>query len=124
MLRLSSSRCAKQRWPTTRERNSPLHYGSLAFSRGREHENRVPWRRSCGAVLRHSGEEGQPRLGHHRFRTQPSRGYLRLGIVFSDKTMDGFRAIDEETHAEITNSFRHWDDIDVFFKGRKITSSG
>ncbi|HYX52336.1 MAG TPA: FAD-dependent monooxygenase [Candidatus Limnocylindrales bacterium] len=46
------------------------------------------------------------------------------GIVFSDKTMDGFRAADEETHAEITRSFRHWDDIDVFFKGRKITSGG
>ncbi|HSM84866.1 MAG TPA: FAD-dependent monooxygenase, partial [Candidatus Limnocylindrales bacterium] len=46
------------------------------------------------------------------------------GIVFSDKTMDGFRSVDEETHSEITRSFRHWDDIDVFFKGSKITSSG
>ncbi|HWG88491.1 MAG TPA: FAD-dependent monooxygenase, partial [Candidatus Acidoferrales bacterium] len=46
------------------------------------------------------------------------------GIVFSDKTMDGFKATDEETHAEITSAFRHWDDIDVFFKDRKITSSG
>src|SRR5580765_7758007 len=46
------------------------------------------------------------------------------GIVFSDKTMDGFRTIDEETHTEITHAFRHWDDIDVFFKGNKITSGG
>jgi anthraniloyl-CoA monooxygenase len=46
------------------------------------------------------------------------------GIVFSDKTMDGFRAVDEETHTEITRAFRHWDDIDVFFKGCKITSGG
>jgi anthraniloyl-CoA monooxygenase len=46
------------------------------------------------------------------------------GIVFSDKTMDGFRTIDEETHREITRAFRHWDDIDVFFKGDKITSGG
>ena len=46
------------------------------------------------------------------------------GIVFSDKTMDGFRSADEETHAEITRAFRHWDDIDVFFKGAKITSGG
>ncbi len=46
------------------------------------------------------------------------------GIVFSDKTMDGFRAVDEETHCEITRAFRHWDDIDVHFKGSKITSSG
>src|SRR5262249_45718617 len=46
------------------------------------------------------------------------------GIVFSDKTMDGFRQVDPETHGEITRSFRHWDDIDVFFKGSKITSGG
>src|SRR5437588_1896631 len=46
------------------------------------------------------------------------------GVVFSDKTMDGFREADPETHAAITQSFRHWDDIDVFFKGRKLTSGG
>lgn len=45
-------------------------------------------------------------------------------MVFSDKTMDGFREADPETHAAITQSFRHWDDIDVFFKGRKLTSGG
>jgi len=38
--------------------------------------------------------------------------------------MDGFRSVDEQTHAEITRAFRHWDDIDVFFKGDKITSGG
>jgi len=27
------------------------------------------------------------------------------GIVFSDKTMDGFKSVDEETHAEITRAF-------------------
>ena len=46
------------------------------------------------------------------------------GVVFSDKTMDGFRDADPETHAAITQSFRHWDDIDVFFRGRKLTSGG
>jgi anthraniloyl-CoA monooxygenase len=46
------------------------------------------------------------------------------GIVFSDKTMDGFKSVDPETHCQITRAFRHWDDIDVFFKDRKITSSG
>ena len=46
------------------------------------------------------------------------------GVVFSDKTMDGFRDADPETHAAITRAFRHWDDIDVFFKGRKFTSGG
>jgi anthraniloyl-CoA monooxygenase len=46
------------------------------------------------------------------------------GVVFSDKTMAGFREADPETYAEITRAFRHWDDIDVFFRGRKITSGG
>src|SRR5580704_7495502 len=46
------------------------------------------------------------------------------GVVFSDKTMDGFKDVDPETHAEITHAFRHWDDIDVFFKGQKLTSGG
>ncbi len=46
------------------------------------------------------------------------------GVVFSDKTMDGFKDADPETHLAITQAFRHWDDIDVFFKGRKLTSRG
>ena len=46
------------------------------------------------------------------------------GVVFSDKTMDGFKDVDPETHSEITRAFRHWDDIDVFFKGQKVTSGG
>jgi anthraniloyl-CoA monooxygenase len=46
------------------------------------------------------------------------------GVVFSDKTMGGFRDADPETHKAITEAFRHWDDIDVFFKGEKLTSGG
>lgn len=46
------------------------------------------------------------------------------GIVFSDKTMDGFRQEDEQVVREIEANFHHWDDIDVYFKNRKITSSG
>jgi len=46
------------------------------------------------------------------------------GVVFSDKTMQAFRAADPQVVDEIERSFRHWDDIDVFFKGRRITSSG
>jgi anthraniloyl-CoA monooxygenase len=46
------------------------------------------------------------------------------GVVFSDKTMGGFKDADPETHAAITEAFRHWDDIDVYFKGRKFTSGG
>ncbi len=46
------------------------------------------------------------------------------GIVFSDKTMEGFRQADAKVVDQIEQSFHHWDDIDVHFRGRKITSSG
>ena len=46
------------------------------------------------------------------------------GIVFSDKTMDGFREDDPEVVAEIERNFHHWDDVDVFFKGRRVVSGG
>src|SRR3954447_2745727 len=46
------------------------------------------------------------------------------GVVFSDATLDNFAQADPQTHAEILQNFHHWDDIDVFFKGTKITSSG
>jgi len=46
------------------------------------------------------------------------------GVVFSDKTMAGFRDADRQVADEIERNFHHWDDIDVFFKGEKITSGG
>ena len=46
------------------------------------------------------------------------------GIVFSDKTLDGFREADPDTYDQITRSFRHWDDVDVFFRGQRFTSGG
>ena len=46
------------------------------------------------------------------------------GVVFSDATLGNFQQADPESHAQILHSFHHWDDIDVFFKGAKITSSG
>jgi len=47
-----------------------------------------------------------------------------FGVVFSDATMDNFRAADTETYERITGSFAHWDDIDIHFKGKVLTSSG
>ena len=46
------------------------------------------------------------------------------GVVFSDQTMENFRAADADTHNEVTSSFAHWDDIDVHVRGRVITSDG
>jgi anthraniloyl-CoA monooxygenase len=46
------------------------------------------------------------------------------GVVFSDQTLENFRAADRVTFDRITASFAHWDDIDVHIRGRVITSSG
>jgi anthraniloyl-CoA monooxygenase len=46
------------------------------------------------------------------------------GVVFSDATLSHFQQADPQSHAQILESFHHWDNIDVFFKGRRITSGG
>ena len=46
------------------------------------------------------------------------------GVVFSDQTLENFRAADEPTFRAITENFAHWDDIDVFVHGSRITSGG
>ena len=46
------------------------------------------------------------------------------GVVFSDQTLGNLAAADPESHAAILDAFFHWDDIDVHFKGRTITSGG
>jgi anthraniloyl-CoA monooxygenase len=45
-------------------------------------------------------------------------------VVFSDQTLGNFKAADPETFQEISDNFARWDDIDIHFKGRTITSGG
>jgi len=56
-------------------------------------------------------------------RNRPSDTF-GWGVVFSDKTMAGFRDADAPSHDAIVQSFYHWDDIDVHFGGRRIRSGG
>ncbi|MDH4037650.1 MAG: bifunctional salicylyl-CoA 5-hydroxylase/oxidoreductase [Candidatus Krumholzibacteria bacterium] len=46
------------------------------------------------------------------------------GVVFSDGTLGRFREADADTYRSITDRFVHWDDIDVFYRGRVIRSGG
>ncbi|MES2016664.1 MAG: bifunctional salicylyl-CoA 5-hydroxylase/oxidoreductase [Pseudomonadota bacterium] len=46
------------------------------------------------------------------------------GVVFSDQTLGNLSIADEASARSILQSFNHWDDIDIFFKGEKITSGG
>ncbi|CAG1008405.1 anthraniloyl-CoA monooxygenase [Burkholderiales bacterium] len=46
------------------------------------------------------------------------------GVVFSDQTLGNLEAADAETAHEIAGAFNHWDDVEVNFRGRTITSGG
>lgn len=46
------------------------------------------------------------------------------GVVFSGKTMANLRAADAESHAEITDAFEAWDNVDVVQGDSKISVHG
>ena len=46
------------------------------------------------------------------------------GVVFSDETLGNFETADPESFARIRESFVNWTDIDTFFRGAKVTSTG
>ncbi len=46
------------------------------------------------------------------------------GVVFSDQTLGNLVQADETTARQILQSFNHWDDIDVHFKGQLVKSGG
>lgn len=56
-----------------------------------------------------------------RHRPDDSFGW---GIVFSDRALETLRAADGASHAAIVRDFRHWNDIDIHFKGERITAHG
>lgn len=58
---------------------------------------------------------------HERNRPDDTFGW---GVVFSDKTMEGFRTVDPESHDAIVADFHHWDDIEVRHRDVTIRSGG
>jgi anthraniloyl-CoA monooxygenase len=46
------------------------------------------------------------------------------GVVLSDQTLDNLRSADPVSANLIGEAFNHWDDIEVFFKGRSVRSGG
>jgi anthraniloyl-CoA monooxygenase len=46
------------------------------------------------------------------------------GVVFSDETLRNLEGADPPSRQEILDSFAHWDDIDIHYRGRVITSGG
>ncbi|MGH7565485.1 MAG: FAD-dependent monooxygenase, partial [Gemmatimonadota bacterium] len=58
---------------------------------------------------------------HERNRPDDTYGF---GVVFSDATMEDLAAADPETFALLSDRFHHWDDIDVHYGGRVLSSTG
>jgi hypothetical protein len=77
------------------------------------------WMKSAGPWM-----ERSTWLGGGEVERNQADSTFGWGIVFSDKTMDGFRQDDPRVVAEIERNFHHWDNVDVFFKDRRITSGG
>ncbi len=46
------------------------------------------------------------------------------GVVLSDQTLANLRRADADSARLIGDAFNHWDDIEVFFKGRSVRSTG
>ena len=46
------------------------------------------------------------------------------GVVLSDQTLNNLRAADPVSAQLIGDAFNHWDDVEMFFKGRSVRSSG
>jgi len=47
-----------------------------------------------------------------------------FGVVFSDATLEEFADADRPSYDAITESFHHWDDIDIHYRGECLSSSG
>ena len=47
-----------------------------------------------------------------------------FGVVFSDQTLDTFKAYDLVTYERIRPRFAYWGDVDVVYKGQVLRSGG
>ncbi len=47
-----------------------------------------------------------------------------FGVVLSDETLGGIEHADNEVYAAMERRFARWDDIDVHYRGRVVTSGG
>jgi len=68
----------------------------------------------------------QQNPSHHITVVERNRPYdtFGWGVVLSDQTLNNLRGADPHTAQLIGDAFNHWDDIEVFFKGRSIRSTG
>jgi anthraniloyl-CoA monooxygenase len=73
------------------------------------------------AILMKKADPGHDITVYERNRPLDTFGW---GVVFSEETLANLRGGDAESQDAIIANFAHWDDIDVHFGGRVITSGG
>ena len=62
-------------------------------------------------------KRGWPELTVDVFERNQPDDTFGFGVVFSDQTLDTFKAADTKSYAAIRDNFAYWDDIEIHFKG-------
>lgn len=57
-----------------------------------------------------------PEIAVDVFERNQADDTFGFGVVFSDQTLDTFKAADAESYAAIRDNFAYWDDIEIHFK--------
>jgi anthraniloyl-CoA monooxygenase len=73
------------------------------------------------AILMKKSDDSRDIHIYERNRPNDTFGW---GVVFSGKTLANLRAADPESHAEITQQFEAWDNVDVVHRQDKISIHG
>src|SRR5262245_64187773 len=69
-------------------------------------------------------KKAQPAVEIDVFEQNRADDTFGWGVVFSDETLGNFETADPESFARIRESFASWTDIDTFYRGTKVTSTG
>ena len=69
-------------------------------------------------------KKNMPELDVHVYERNRIDDTFGWGVVFSDDTMDGFEQADPQTIEAIQRKFAYWDDIETYFGGTCVRSTG
>ncbi len=73
------------------------------------------------AILLKGADPSREITVYERNRPDDTFGF---GVVFSDATLARIEAAEPDVYFDITRAFAHWDDIDIHYGGKILTSTG
>ena len=106
------------------EDEARLEIEATAVVPEKSHESERDRRRAGGLYFALLAKKAWPRWEvtvYERNRPDDTFGF---GVVFSDQTLDTFKAYDLVTYERIRRRFAYWGDVDVVYKGRVMRSGG